>query len=104
MNVFWQALVNYIGEHWEEFTAAATILGIALVSCMPANRPKSIDDWYEYIRHSLQTAIPAARAATPSQVHIQTSQTTPGTSRTEDSTFPVAPLAPPAADPAQPQK
>lgn len=103
MNDVLQAVRIYIGDHWEALTAAGTILGIALVSCMPATRPKTVDDWYDYIRHALQTAIPAARAATPSQVHIQTSQTSPGTSRTEDSTYPVVPLSSPA-DSAQPQK
>ena len=106
MSVVGQAIVNYIGVHWEEFTAAATVLFIAAVCCLPENRPKSVDDWYAYIRHTLQTSIPASRIATTPQAHIQTAETTPTGTKTEDSTFPVAappPLAPPV-DPAQPMK
>ena len=41
------------------------VLFVALISCLPSNRPHTLDDWYAYFRHSLQTAIPAARHAEP---------------------------------------
>ena len=99
MNAVWQFIVNDLNANWKAYSAALVILGIAFVSCMPPVRPKSIDDWYDYFRHTLQTAIPAARAATPSQVHIQTTQTGPDSTKTEDSTYtapsvPVAPVHP----------
>lgn len=96
------AILQYMNAHWKELTAAGTLLVIALVSCMPEDRPKSIDDWYAYFRHALQTAIPAARVAATPQAHIQTTQITPDSTRTEDSTYPV-PLAQPE-NPAQSQK
>ena len=34
---------------------------VALISCLPVKRPRTLDDWYDYLRDSLQTAVPAAR-------------------------------------------
>lgn len=104
MNAVEQTFLGYMAAHWEAFTAAGTVLGIALVSCLPPTRPKTIDDWYDYVRHALQTAIPAARAATPSQVHIQTTQQGPGTSLTQDATYTAAASPPHQPEgPAQPK-
>ena len=104
MNTVTQAIVNHLAAHWEGYTAAATVLGIAAISCLPEVRPKTADEWYAYIRHTLQTASPAARAAQAAQMHIQTTQTSTGSTRTEDSTYTApSPLAQPG-HPAQPQK
>ena len=81
MNGFMLAVWNFLVAHW------------------------AVVDWYTYIRHTLQTAIPAARLATTPQAHIQTEEKTLTGTKTEDSTFPVAiPPPVPVKDPNGPTK
>ena len=94
---FTQIIASFISEHWEPIAA----LAIAGICVMPETRPKTIDDWYDYIRHTLQTAIPAARAAQAAQIHTQSTSTTPGSTLTEESTVT---LPPTPANPAQTTK
>ena len=102
MSGFWQTILNDLLQHWKAIDTFLGVLVIASISVLPEIRPKTVDDWYAFIRHALQTAIPAARMANAPQAHIQTTETSPTGTKVEDSTYPV-PLTPPA-DPAQPQK
>jgi hypothetical protein len=87
-------LMDLIANHLTAAGFGGGVLIIALISCMPQNRPKTLDDWYAYIRHSLQTAIPAARHADSPQTKIQTTETTPDTTRTQEATIQQNPIKP----------
>ena len=54
-------LLTLIQQHMTAAGLGSGVLFVALVSCLPVDRPKTLDQWYAYIRESLQTAIPAAR-------------------------------------------
>ena len=59
----WMGLMDLIAHHLTAAGFGSGVLIVALISCLPQVRPKTLDEWYAYIRHSLQTAIPAARNA-----------------------------------------
>lgn len=63
------AIFDNIAHHFAAYGFGAGAFLIAAISCMPEKRPSTIDDWYAYFRHSLQTAVPAARGGqqTPQQ-------------------------------------
>lgn len=72
------ALVRLITEHLATvFEVGSGALFIAIVSTMPKKVPTRFQDYWDWVRDSLQTAIPATRA-----VH------------TEYPTVPVAPAQP----------
>ncbi len=52
---------SLIGHHMAATGIGSGVLMLALISCLPERRPRTVDDWYAYIRESLQTAIPASR-------------------------------------------
>ena len=55
-------VLQNLASHWQAYGAAATALSVAAICCMPAERPRSLDAWWKWMRDSLQTAVPAARA------------------------------------------
>lgn len=55
------AIFHLLQAHLAATGVTGGLLFIALVSSLPEERPRTIDDWYRYFRESLQTAIPAAR-------------------------------------------
>ena len=57
----WKALGENMVGHWGEYAATLGVLGVAVVSCIPERVPKSLQEWWTWMRESLQTAIPAAR-------------------------------------------
>ena len=56
-----QAFLDMVMHHLTAAGFGGGVLIVALISCLPAKRPRSVDDWYSYFREALQTAIPAAR-------------------------------------------
>ena len=58
-----QLLEQHIEKNWEIYTAFASAVTIAAVCTMPETFPKTIQEWWSWARNSLQTAVPAARAA-----------------------------------------
>lgn len=61
MNAITSALLDHISQNWVPISAAAGVLFVAVVSCMPPNPPTSMTEYWRWVRESLQTAIPAAR-------------------------------------------
>ena len=62
-----QILAN-LQEHWQIYTTAGTALFVAGVCTMPQKMPMvranhPIQEIWTWVRDSLQTAVPAARAA-----------------------------------------
>lgn len=56
------ALIRLITQHLATvFEVGSGALFIALVSTMPKLIPKTLQDWWTWVRDSLQTAIPATR-------------------------------------------
>ena len=78
-------ILNNIAKNWGTYTAAAGVLFVAFVSCMPKNPPASLAEYWQWVREGLQTAIPAAR---PHQPPIETPP-------------PISPNPQPPAGPAQ---
>ncbi len=50
-----------IVRNWPAYSAALGVLFVAAVSTMPPRIPKTVQECWEWMRESLQTAIPAAR-------------------------------------------
>jgi hypothetical protein len=90
------AIQDHLQRNMEAYLALASAITIAGVCMMPKNRPKSIDDWWTWLRDTLQTAVPAARAQR--EVHSLTETTTPTASTKQEVT------ATTAADPTQPKQ
>ncbi len=61
------AFLTMIATHLAAAGFGGGVLIVALISCLPTNRPKTKDEWYAYFRNSLQTAIPASRHPDPTQ-------------------------------------
>lgn len=57
--------LDNLSQHWHVYAPVAGVLFVAFVSCMPKNPPKSLAEIWTWVRSSLQTAIPAARAHEP---------------------------------------
>lgn len=57
MNQFMQ----FVAAHWAATGIGSGVLVVAFISCLPPKLPRTADEWYAYIRESLQTSIPAAR-------------------------------------------
>lgn len=55
------AILNHLEQNWAAISAAAAVLFIAAVSCMPPDPPSTMTEYWRWVRESLQTAIPAAR-------------------------------------------
>ena len=71
----WKALVDHIMANYVAIEAAAGVLFVAFVSNMPKTPPASMVEYWQWVRDSLQTAIPAARAQHAAQ---QPENPTPG--------------------------
>lgn len=54
-------LVAFLSHHLAATGFGSGALIVAIISTMPQIRPKTLDDWWEWVRNSLQTAIPASR-------------------------------------------
>ena len=54
-------LLVFINQHMAATGVGSGVFIVALISCLPHNRPRTADEWYTFIREALQTAIPAAR-------------------------------------------
>ena len=59
------ALGQHISDHWVVYSTAAVALSTATISCMPQKRPRAADEWWVWLRASLQTAIPARHNPVP---------------------------------------
>ena len=70
----WAVLQQHIARNIPEYITFIAALFVAGVCCMPATRPKGIDDWWTWLRDTLQTAVPAARAGR-TEVHKQEATT-----------------------------
>lgn len=57
------AIQQHILKNMPEYVIGISALSIATVVTMPPLIPKSLQDWWNWIRNALQTAIPAARSA-----------------------------------------
>ncbi len=77
----WEILQQHIARNLPEYLTFVGALFVAGVCCMPATRPKGIDDWYTWFRDTLQTAVPAARAGR-TEVHKQEATTPTNTTAT----------------------
>lgn len=51
----------FLAYHWAAISAFAGVAAVAFVCTMPPNRPRSLDEWWTWLRNGLQTAVPAAR-------------------------------------------
>ena len=56
-----QCILHALAAHPAQVEGGAAVLLFAFISSLPAQRPKSLDDWYAYFRESLQSAIPVGR-------------------------------------------
>jgi hypothetical protein len=54
-------ILHALAAHPAQVEGAGAVLLFAFVSSLPAQRPKTLDDWYAYFRESLQSAIPVGR-------------------------------------------
>jgi hypothetical protein len=61
MDACLHCILRALAAHPAQFESAAAVLLFAFVSSLPAERPKTLDDWYAYLRESLQSAIPVGR-------------------------------------------
>ncbi len=61
MNSFWHQVGVLIIQHLTAAGFGGGVLIVAIISSLPPNRPRTLDDWWHFMRESLQTAIPAAR-------------------------------------------
>lgn len=84
MTSTWTLVENHIERNWEIYTTAAGALFVAGICMMPETFPKTAQDWWSWMRNTLQTAVPAARAR--QEAHTQTIVTTPTTSTTQEAT------------------
>jgi hypothetical protein len=94
MNVPWDQIGNHILEHiarhGREYGVGGGALFIAIISTMPKTPPASFGEFWTWIRESLQTAVPSARAT-----HVPPVDQNPGSE-------PPDPIVP--ATPAQPKQ
>lgn len=56
-----QALEHHFSHHLIEYMTFLSALAIAGVCTMPAKIPATLQEWWTWMRDSLQTAVPAAR-------------------------------------------
>lgn len=61
-NPILEAILSHVSKNWEAYSAGAGALALATIICMPVKFPRSLDDWWTWLRNSLQTAIPARHA------------------------------------------
>lgn len=102
----WEALrvgiANAITNNIPEWIIFIGALAIAAAVTMPELIPKSAQDWWTWMRNSVQTAVPAARARHEASSSVVT--TTPTTSTKQEASAstaldPVGPTKP--VEPAQ---
>lgn len=95
-----QAIQDHILRNFPEYMIFISALAIATVVTMPPIIPKSLQDWWTWMRNSLQTAVPAARNAhvnvsTPqANVAVNGSSVTTETPNEKISTDPTQPAEP----------
>ena len=80
----WEVLQQHIARNVPEYITFIGALAIAAVCTMPANPPISFRELWSWLRDTLQTAVPAARAR--HEASSQTTVTTPTTSVTKEAT------------------
>ena len=61
----WHLILGNIERNWADYTAGLSVLFVAGVCVMPPKFPKSFQEWWTWLRDTLQTAIPAARHKEP---------------------------------------
>lgn len=61
MNDFWHVVIRHLEHHVAFYSASASALFVAGVCTMPSALPRTLQEWWTWIREALQTAIPAAR-------------------------------------------
>ena len=54
-------ILTLLAQHITAAGFGGGALLIAAITCMPAKRPRSLDEFYAYVRDALQTAIPAGK-------------------------------------------
>ena len=58
----WAAIQQHLLRNTEAYLGAVTALFIAAACVLPKKRPRTLDDFYDFFRDTVQTAVPAARA------------------------------------------
>lgn len=69
----WEVLQHHIAMNVPEYVTLFSAICIAAVCSMPKNIPTSFGELWTWMRDTLQTAVPAARAQ--HQVSVQTTET-----------------------------
>ena len=102
----WVALQEHVTRNLPEYITFAAALGIAIVCTMPENPPSTLRDWWTWMRNSLQTAVPAARARHEASSSVVTSTPTASTKQEASTSTALDPPAVPIqpAEPAQPKQ
>jgi hypothetical protein len=95
MHPAWGIIQQHLTANAEAYLALASAIVIASVCTMPENPPATFRDLWAWLRNTLQTAVPAARAR--NEAHSSSSVSTPTTSSTQEAT------ASTAVDPTQPK-
>lgn len=92
----WEIVQHHITSNLPEYLIFFSALLVAIVCTMPENPPASIREWWKWMRDSLQTAVPAARAR--NEAHSSSTVSTPTLTTTQEATESTA------VDPTQPKK
>jgi hypothetical protein len=80
----WIALQQHVARNAEAYIAGIGALFVASVCAMPAKIPASVQEFWTWLRDSLQIAVPAARSHTA--MTSQTVETPQGKVSTSTST------------------
>lgn len=99
MNSTLALIATHIERNWEIYTAAMGALFVAGVCMMPESFPKNAQDWWSWLRNTLQTAVPAAR--TRQEAHLATTVTTPTSTTTQEASSSSVPNPIQPVDPAK---
>jgi hypothetical protein len=69
MNCFWQFLClvwttigNHVSANAGAYGTASIALGLSVAKNIPPQFPKSVQEWWTWMRDSIQTALPISRA------------------------------------------
>ena len=69
MNCFWQfvcqvwlTISNHIAANGGAYGTAAIALGLSVAKNIPPQFPKSLQEWWTWMRDSIQTALPISRS------------------------------------------
>jgi hypothetical protein len=64
-------LLTQIKEHMAAYGIGGGVIVLAWVAHWPEKPPSSFQDWWTWVRQTLQTALPISRLST-SQTHVET--------------------------------